>query len=67
MTITIEQEDAVLTLSDEKLDDDGYVNIKIAWDGKEVDYDFRLSEVFPALISFDAKRSRRLSDEEHLS
>lgn len=66
MKIILEQEDAVLTFSDIELDDDGYVNIKIEHDGKELDYDFRITEIMPALIAFDAKRSKRLSDEEHM-
>lgn len=66
MEIKIIQEDAVLTFSDNKLDNDNYVNIEIEYDGIVIDYDFRLTEILPALIAFDAKRSKRLSDEEHM-
>ena len=54
-----DEDEEVLSISDDGLDNDNFVTLSFG--GKEKD--FALSELLPALIAFDAKRSRRLSEE----
>lgn len=63
MQIKITTEEYDLILSDENLDNDNYVNIKITGNNSEMEQDVLLNEIMPAIIAFDAKRSRRLADE----
>jgi hypothetical protein len=63
MKIKITTDGYYVTLSDENLDNDNYVNIKITGNNSEMEQDISINDLMPALIAFDAKRSRRLSDE----
>lgn len=63
MKVQILQEGTFIELSDDALDNDNYVNLKIENGEGSIEQDVLLSELMPALIAFDAKRSRRLSDE----
>lgn len=63
MTVKITTDEYDIIISDENLDNDNYVNIKITGTNSEMEQDVLLNEIMPALIAFDAKRSRRLSAE----
>jgi len=63
MKIQILQDDTFIELSDEALDNDNFVNLRIENGEGSMEQDVLLSELMPALIAFDAKRSRRLTDE----
>lgn len=68
-------EQKTIRVSDNCLDNDNFVNVLIEyWEGtgaettrKYVQGDFLISDLMPALIAFDAKRSRRLAEESELS
>lgn len=55
-------ESSYLTLTDENLDNDAFIEVYMG----EAICTVRLAELMPAIIAFDAKRSRRLSEEEHM-
>lgn len=53
----------LIELSDDTLDNDNFVQIRLRHADAEMVCDVPLWELMPALIAFDAKRSRRLSEE----
>jgi hypothetical protein len=53
-----------LTLSDDRLDNDAFVGLFVVQADKTVEVDVSLRDLMSALIAFDAKRSKRLSEEE---
>lgn len=59
MKVKLTTDEGQIIISDENLDNDNYVNIKVG----DSEQDVLLSELMPAIIAFDAKRSRRISDE----
>lgn len=63
MKVKLNINDSRIVLSDEHAESDSFVNIKIVTNYGEADEYVRISDLMPALIAFDAKRSRRLSDE----
>lgn len=68
MRIVIEQDDYILTVSNDNLDNDCFVNLKLAHKHLDntLEADFSLRDLMPALIAFDAKRSKRLSEESEM-
>lgn len=64
MQIRIDTDDKnFITISDERLDNDAFVDVFICTPDKSVEMTVPMSELMPALIAFDAKRSKRLSEE----
>ena len=66
VTIFAEQENGMkteVTFSDHNLDNDAFVNM---WVGSSEVFTVSLYDLMPAVIAFDAKRSKRLSEEEHM-
>lgn len=66
MKIIIKDEDGELQLTDENLDSDGFVELTVISPNGSESMTVSLNELMPALIAFDAKRSRRLSEEEYM-
>ncbi len=63
MEIKISTDEYDVIISNTNLDNDNFVNIKITGNNSEMEQDVLITDLMPALIAFDAKRSRRLSDE----
>ena len=63
--IPVETEEARsdLILSDEALDNDCFIDISFGGVWATVS----LNDLMPAIIAFECKRSKRLSEEEHMS
>lgn len=52
-----------MTFSDASLDNDAFVNI---WIGNGEVYTVSIHDLMPAVIAFECKRSKRLTEEEHM-
>lgn len=57
-----------LSFDNDNLDNDNFVRVKLEDHNNdtEIECDFLIEDIMPAIIAFDAKRSRRLSEEQGL-
>lgn len=62
-TIThIKTDEGIVVVTNERLDNDNFVNIRILRDKKDVaEIDVPIDELMGALIGFDSQRSRRIA------
>lgn len=65
MQIKIQADTKIVTFSDERFNNDAFMEITIidAESGDIQSCDVPIAELMPAIIAFEAKRSKRLSDE----
>lgn len=66
MKITLKEQESLLrlTIDDDRLDNDNFVDVTIFEDGTEKGtVNVGISELMSACIAFESKRSRRLSEE----
>jgi hypothetical protein len=67
MKIELQDEGSVLQLTDENMENDNYVTLRICVSGEILVMDVLLTDLMSAAIAFDSKQSRRLYRENPCS
>jgi len=64
MRTTVTQDGAILTIENDTIDNHNFVVLSIVNDrGEDASMDISLTDLLPAIIGFDAQRSRTISEE----